>query len=495
MGHVLKGSLHHPERHSQWFGSGVQIGAGAVGELSCGDLADHRRVHSAVGEILPLGPLELVGRAEKFDEEVPVPSGSEHDSDVAVRAWQHVVEPVSRAGALDGKERIDVEIIRDDHGPWHEAAEGRLLRADLDALPVTSVAPLEDCGGRAERAVHRRTVVSEVARKARRRQMTKTRCVESARRGEGGEGLEMPMGSFTGESQVGERHVDQTGVRGGDRVAVERRSRTVILDIDVEVGQIELVCRDRLLASVAKAVGRGAVVVGMADPSDVGAEVGEQTGAERATQIGVVEDDDTGEWGRAGHVRSLACLGAAGDLATIPDMAAPSRVPTSPTAPKHYASPPRRGDSWRAERPGETIGAPHPTGGALGNQGPDQGYAIKLAKAFAGDLILAPGEHAADALDGAVAVGLRRASMFGRAPVRDDIELGLLAYGFLGEAPAALIELRRALFSEVHHTTIHYFSAREIADRVDGEWLRQPIASARVAIQADWKAALVDGES
>ena len=85
--------------------------------------------------------------------------------------------------------------------------------------------------------------------------------------------------------------------------------------------------------------------------------------------------------------------------------------------------------------------------------------------------------------------------MFGRAPVRDDIELGLLAYGFLGEAPAALIELRRALFSEVHHTTIHYFSAREIADRVDGEWLRQPIASARVAIQADWKAALVDGES
>ena len=35
----------------------------------------------------------------------------------------------------------------------------------------------------------------------------------------------------------------------------------------------------------------------MADPSDVGTEVGEQAGAERATQIGVVEEDDTGEWG------------------------------------------------------------------------------------------------------------------------------------------------------------------------------------------------------
>ena len=172
-GHVLKGSLHHPERHSQWFSGGIEIGARAIGELPCGDLADHRGVHSAVGEILPFGPLELIGRAEEFDEEVPVSSGGEHDPDVAVCARQHVVEPVSRAGALDGKERIDVEIIRDDHGPWHEAAEGRLLRADLDALPVTSVAPLEDCGGRAERAVHRRTVVSEVARKACRWQMTK----------------------------------------------------------------------------------------------------------------------------------------------------------------------------------------------------------------------------------------------------------------------------------------------------------------------------------
>ena len=77
--------------------------------------------------------------------------------------------------------------------------------------------------------------------------------------------------------------------------------------------------------------------------------------------------------------------------------------------------------------------------------------------------------------------------------VRDDIELGLLAYGFLGDALAALIELRKALFSEVH-TRRFTTSACEIADRVDGGWLRQ-IASARVVIQADWKAALVDGES
>ena len=94
MGHVFKGGLHHPEWHSQRFGGGVQISAGAVGELPCGDLADHRGVHPAVGEILPLGPREFVGRAEEFNEKLPVSSGGEHDPDVAVRAWQHVVEPV-----------------------------------------------------------------------------------------------------------------------------------------------------------------------------------------------------------------------------------------------------------------------------------------------------------------------------------------------------------------------------------------------------------------
>jgi hypothetical protein len=171
-------------------------------------------------------------------------------------------------------------------------------------------------------------------------------------------------------------------------------------------------------------------------------------------------------------------------------MAAPSRVPTDPTQSKHYQSPPRRGDSWRAERPGETVGAPHPTGRALGNQGPDQGYVLKLSKPFRDELVLTDGEHAADALEGAVAIGLRRASLFGRGPVRDDVELGLLAFGFLGEAPDELVALRKPLFAEVHHTTVHYFAAREIADRVDESWLRQPTHSARVAVQNDWTAAL-----
>jgi len=155
----------------------------------------------------------------------------------------------------------------------------------------------------------------------------------------------------------------------------------------------------------------------------------------------------------------------------------------------HYVSPPRRSGSWRAERPGETLGAPHPMGRALGNQGPDQGYALRLAEAFRHRLVLAPGEHSADAVAGAVAVALRRASFSGRGPVSDDVEVGLRAYGFLGDAPPELVKFRRSLFSEVHHTTVHYFALREIADQVREELLRSSLSEVVVALAADWRSA------
>jgi len=175
-------------------------------------------------------------------------------------------------------------------------------------------------------------------------------------------------------------------------------------------------------------------------------------------------------------------------------MAAPNRVPTSPTQTKHYQSPPRRDGSWRAQRPGETIGEAHPTGSALGNQGPDQGYVLKLTDAFKDRLVLAPGEHVADVIEGAVAVALRRASLFGRAPVSGDVEMGLLAYGYLHAADDELVALRKPLFAEVHHSTVHYFAAREIAGRVDEAWLRKPLGDAAAELAGDWRVTLVSAE-
>jgi hypothetical protein len=171
-------------------------------------------------------------------------------------------------------------------------------------------------------------------------------------------------------------------------------------------------------------------------------------------------------------------------------MSAPAHVPGRINQTKAYTSPPRRSGSWSANRPGEVVGTAQPSGPALGNQGPDQGYILKLAKSFADELVLAPGEHAADAIEGACAVALRRASLYGRAPIIGDLRLALHLFGYLGTAPDALVAKRRGLFDEVHHSTIHYFTAREIADLVPEKTLRMSPEAVAAACAADWKGPL-----
>lgn len=168
-------------------------------------------------------------------------------------------------------------------------------------------------------------------------------------------------------------------------------------------------------------------------------------------------------------------------------MSAPSFVPGRPNQKKAYSSPARRRGSWSANRPGDVIGTAQPSGPALGNQGPDQGYVLKLAEHFRKDLVLRPSEHSADALTGCCAVALRRASLYGRAPMSGDLKLALTLFGYLDEAPDELVKLRRARFDEVHHQTIHYFAAREIADMVPEATLRMSPDEVAAACEADWK--------
>ena len=170
-------------------------------------------------------------------------------------------------------------------------------------------------------------------------------------------------------------------------------------------------------------------------------------------------------------------------------VAAPSYVPATAKAPSIYRSPPRRGDPWVADRPGEVVGGESSAGPGLGNQGPDQGYALNLAERFAGRLTLAPGEREDDALAGCVAVALRRASMFGRAPVMHDLRVALELFGFLDDADAELVAWRRTRFAGAagHHG---YHLKVRLADQVPAESLRLTPASAATARAADWRTPL-----
>lgn len=170
-------------------------------------------------------------------------------------------------------------------------------------------------------------------------------------------------------------------------------------------------------------------------------------------------------------------------------MAAPEFVPVDKTRLlRTYESPPRRPEPWMADRPGELRGG-QPVGPRLGSPGPDQGYVLRLARRFQGKLSLGPGEHERDALAGAAAVALRRASLYGRAPIVHDLTVALTIWGYLGDAPADLVALRSRLFQEVSHPH-HYPEQRRIVDLVREEALRMTPQQVAEAARADWRSLL-----
>jgi hypothetical protein len=175
-------------------------------------------------------------------------------------------------------------------------------------------------------------------------------------------------------------------------------------------------------------------------------------------------------------------------------MAAPEFVPLSPThMPRAYGSPPRRGEPWKAVRPGEVVhvGQPHPDAGRMGAQGPDQGYLLTLLPLLRDQLHLAEREDLADVESGAVAVALKRASLFGRAPIVHDLRVAYTVWGFLDEqAPSELVAERRRRFEGVHHTLHHYPALRAVADAVPEATLRLGPDEVAERYAADWRSLL-----
>lgn len=126
-------------------------------------------------------------------------------------------------------------------------------------------------------------------------------------------------------------------------------------------------------------------------------------------------------------------------------------------------------DSKTESRPARIETLHQPSGAQLGSPGPDQGYGLKLAKHYSGKLQLSEGEHEKDVIAGCLGVALKRASLYGRAPVIYDFEFAYTLWGYLGDAPADLVSGRRHLFEQASH---HYEDQRQIADSVPEGTLR-----------------------
>jgi hypothetical protein len=139
------------------------------------------------------------------------------------------------------------------------------------------------------------------------------------------------------------------------------------------------------------------------------------------------------------------------------------------------------------DRPGE-IELGRPGGDRRGYQGPDQGYVLTLAERYRSKIQVAPGEKVGDAIRGCVNIALRRASLFGRAPVVHDLTVAFTIWGWLDEQPSKeLLERRRELFEGVANANHHYTEGRLIADLVSDDTLRMNPTQVAAAYPARWR--------
>ena len=168
-------------------------------------------------------------------------------------------------------------------------------------------------------------------------------------------------------------------------------------------------------------------------------------------------------------------------------MAAPKSARAVTRETHYYSSPDVVPDPWDPDRPGIVEGL-QPVGRRMGSQGPDQGYALKLANRLAPKIVLQERERLDDAIRGCLGIALRRASLYSRAPVVHDLTIAFTIWGFFDESPPdELVARRRQLFEGVGNVVHHYAEGRKIADLVPESTLRMTPQQVADASSDRWR--------
>ena len=125
----------------------------------------------------------------------------------------------------------------------------------------------------------------------------------------------------------------------------------------------------------------------------------------------------------------------------------------------------------------------------LGHPGPDQGYVLSLAERLRPRVKVTAGESVDDAIQGCIGIALRRASVYGRAPVIHDLDIAFTMWGyFLETPPAELVAARRQLFEGVANVVHHYVEARRLVDMVPDSTMRMTPEMVRKSMPNSWRA-------
>ncbi len=147
-------------------------------------------------------------------------------------------------------------------------------------------------------------------------------------------------------------------------------------------------------------------------------------------------------------------------------MTQPDFVPITISVAKFY-----RGEipSKELRRPAEFKGSRRFRGRLFGSPGPDQGYILNIVEGYVEKLVLRPGESLADAVMALVVIGSKRASIFGRAPMKFDIDFALELLRLSQDVFGDFAGVRKKLLVGLAHD---YVAQRELADLFNDDLLK-----------------------
>ncbi|MFM8776907.1 MAG: hypothetical protein ACKOEH_08530, partial [Actinomycetota bacterium] len=104
-------------------------------------------------------------------------------------------------------------------------------------------------------------------------------------------------------------------------------------------------------------------------------------------------------------------------------------------------------------------------------------------------IVVQPGESADDAIRGAIAIALRRASKYGRAPVVHDLTVAFGIWGWmLLDPPSDLVARRKELFTGLGDAAHHYSELRTLVDMVPESTMLMTPDQVRTGMPGSWRA-------
>lgn len=124
---------------------------------------------------------------------------------------------------------------------------------------------------------------------------------------------------------------------------------------------------------------------------------------------------------------------------------------------------------WSSPRSGKISHSGVAVKRLAGSPGPGGGFSLRIISEQLSKLVISDTEELEDVEAGLCVLMGKRASLFGRSPMRNDFDFFSKLFGFDGSAVQDLVRFRKAFFKGASHS---YLIQRQLADAVPESTLK-----------------------